>query len=159
MSIRLVRTRDWRWMMRLELALGVGLVALSGCYVPRPRGATGPNADAIEAANSVDLESERLPLLKDIARRRNLTQAEQIYLVDSICHAGFGGEQGPAMIALLENPCCTEMTRKHVAKKLRFIMFSDQRRSVAEVLIKRTAQPAEASAAQREDEPPAEPNP
>ena len=76
----------------------LGIVALTGCYVPRPRDAKGVNADAIEAANCVDLESERLPLLKGIAKRRNLTQPEQIYLVDSICHAGFGGEQGPAMI-------------------------------------------------------------
>ena len=126
--------------IRAMAVAALGLMALTGCYVPRPRDAKGVNADAIEAANSVDLESERLPLLEGLAQRRDLTQSEQIYLVDSICHAGFGGQQGPAMIALLENPACTQKTRKHIAKKLRFIMFSDQRGAVAEALIKRTEQ-------------------
>jgi hypothetical protein len=120
-------------------------VGFAGCHVPRPRDATGPNADAIEAANAIDLETERVPLLQKIARRTSLSQVEQIYLVNSIYYRGLGGPQAEALITLLNNPVCTQETRQHIADHLNMVTFSNQRRRVAEALIE-TAAPEEPAA-------------
>lgn len=108
-------------------------LALAGCAV-RPSGPRGPASAAIEAAVTIDLETERLPVLKKIAGRRDLSQNDQLYLVNAVCHGGFGGDQADALVTLIENPVCTQETREYIAKKLRFVMFSSERRRVVEAL-------------------------
>lgn len=133
--------------MALEKARRSQLVAVAGTLlllvapgcVTRPRDATGPAADAVEAALSIDFDSERLPLLKRIADRPDLTPATQLYLVDAICHGGFGGAQADALITLIENPVCTPAARQRIAGKLRTVRFSNERRRVAEALIEEPA--------------------
>lgn len=118
----------------------VGGLALLGCLLPlcgcvvHPSGPHGPACAAIEAATAVELSSERLALLERVARRSNLSQHEQTYLVNAIVFGGIGGEHADALIALLKNPCCTEETRRYIAKQLRFVSYSSERRRIAEVL-------------------------
>lgn len=115
--------------------LAAGLVLVTSGCVMRPRDATGPAADAIEAALAIDFDKERLPLLRRIAARPDLTPPTQLYLVDAICHGGFGGAQADALIALIENSDCTPAARKRIAGKLRSVRFSTDRRRVVEALI------------------------
>lgn len=115
--------------------------ALAGCAV-RPSGPRGPASAAIEAAVTIDLETERLPVLKRIAARRDLSQNDQLYLVNAVCHGGFGGDQADALVTLIENPVCTQETREYIAKKLRFVMFSSERRHVVEALADHEQPPA-----------------
>lgn len=110
------------------------LVALSGCAVPRPRGAQGPNVDAIESANTITFSADRLALLRKVAKHHDLTQVEQTYLVDSICFSGFGGPQADALVTLIDNPVCTPKTRTQIADRLRAITMGTDRRRVAEAL-------------------------
>lgn len=117
------------------LLVSVALPLLVGCYVFRPLGPRGPASAAIEAASTIDLEPERLPVLEGIARRRDLSQNDQLYLVNAICHGGFGGQQAEALITLIDNPVCTQQTREYIAGRLRFVMYSVERRRVVEALI------------------------
>lgn len=121
------------------------ITGVSGCIAIRPRDADGPAADAIEAANAITMSNERLPLLKAVARRSDLSQPVQIYLVDSICLTGAGGEQADALITLIQNPVCTADTRTHIAGRMRAITWSSERRRVAEVLGEVEEVPAESS--------------
>jgi hypothetical protein len=124
------------------LILTAALFTLTaGCAI-RPHGPRGPASAAIEAAVTIDLESERLPVLQRIAHRRDLSQNDQLYLVNGICHGGFGGDQADALIALIDNPVCTQQTREYIANKLRFVMFSSERRRVVEALIEEPDQPS-----------------
>lgn len=116
-----------------SLLATAALAITAGC-VMRPKEATGPAADAIEAALTVNLSSERLILLERIARRDDLSQVDQIYLVDAICHGGIGGEQADALITLINNPLCTAETRRCIASRLRHVYYSVERRRVAEAL-------------------------
>jgi len=119
---------------RLILLAGIGLVfGTAGCAI-RPAGPRGPAADEIEEACTIDLESERLPILEQIAYRRDLSQNDQLYLVNAVCHGGFGGKQSAALVALIENPVCTEKTREHISARLRFVMYSTERRAVVKAL-------------------------
>lgn len=112
---------------------GLAVLVVSGCAV-RPAGPRGPAADAIDAAVTVELENERLPMLRAIARRADLSQNDQEYLVNAVCHGGFGGTQADTLITLLDNPVCTEKTRRYMADRLRFVTYSTERRRVAEAL-------------------------
>ncbi len=129
MSLKINRVRS----RALALVLLAGAMTGAGC-VTRPKEAKGPAADAIEAALTVNLSSERLILLERIAGRDDLSQVDQIYLVNAICHGGIGGEQADALITLINNPRCTTQTRRHIASKLRHVYYSTERRRVAEAL-------------------------
>ncbi|MCK4343579.1 MAG: hypothetical protein KAY37_17845 [Phycisphaerae bacterium] len=116
------------------LLLAAALMLSGGCVV-HPKGTCGPACPAIEAATTIGLASERLPVLERIAAQENLSEHEQTYLVNAVCHGGFSGDQADALITLIKNPCCTHETRQYISKKLRFIMFSNDRRRVVEALI------------------------
>ncbi len=114
---------------------------LTGCVV-HPRGPHGPSCDAIETAAKIDLSSHRLTVLRGIAARPELSQHEQTYLVNAICYGGVGGEHADALLTLIHNPCCMAETRRYIAKNLQFVMYSSERRRVAEALSKADEQAA-----------------
>ena len=113
----------------------------AGCVV-HPRGPHGPACAAIDAATQVELSSHRLELLTRIAQRPELSQHEQTYLVNAICFGGIGGEHADALIALIQNPCCTAETRRQISANLRMVAYSSERRRVAEALAAADAKPA-----------------
>jgi type IV pilus biogenesis protein CpaD/CtpE len=115
------------------LALLSGVI--SGCAI-RPKEAVGPDATAIEAATQIDFPSERLAVLERIASRESLSQPNQTYLVDAILCRGFSSDQADALIALLENPRCTDETREYVTKRIQWIGLGSEERRVVEALIK-----------------------
>jgi hypothetical protein len=123
------------------LLASLALLSLTGC-VAHPRGPHGPSCAAIEAAAKIDLSSHRLIVLRNIAGRPELSQHEQTYLVNAICFAGVGGEHADALVALIQNPCCTAETRQYISKNLLFVMYSNERRRVAEELSKADRQAA-----------------
>lgn len=120
----------------------VTLALLGGCAVPRPRGAQGPNVDAIESANAITFSADRLALLRKVAKHHDLTQVEQTYLVDSICFSGFGGPQADALVTLIDNPVCTPKTRTQIADRLRAVTMGVDRRRVVEALTAANAREA-----------------
>lgn len=116
------------------LLLAAALGPTGGCVV-HPRGACGPACATIKAATTIDYPTERLSVLKRIAPRDDLSAHEQTYLVNAICAGGFSSDQADALITLLENPCCTEQTRKHVARQLPWIGLGSQQRRVLDAMI------------------------
>jgi len=120
------------------------LMIVTGCAM-RPKGTPGPACPAIDAAVTIDQPSERLEMLEEIATRRDLSENDQIYLVNAICGSGFSAGRANALVALLENPCCVEPAWEHVREKLKVtrLLGSDKRR-VIDALLKRAAasQPA-----------------
>ncbi len=116
------------------------LSALPACVHP-PKGPHGPARDAIEAARAIDHPSERGLLLERIAQRRDLSQTDQIYLVDVICVSGFSSNKADALTALVDNPVCTAQTRKHILKRLKTtrLLGHDESRVVEAIINKQDA--------------------
>jgi hypothetical protein len=123
--------------IRRRTAMGCLLAALTapltGCAF-HPTGPHGPACSAIEAATVVELSSERLLMLRRIANRPQLSQHEQTYLVNAIIHGGLGGDQADPLIVLIENPVCTEQTRKQITTELRWVAYSGERKRIADAL-------------------------
>jgi len=134
-------TMTSRWLVSFVLPL-----LTAGCVV-HPRGPHGPACAAIDAATQVELSSHRLELLTRIAQRPELSQHEQTYLVNAICFGGIGGEHADALIALIQNPCCTAQTRQQIAANLRMVAYSSERRRVAEALAAADTRPTSPGAA------------
>jgi hypothetical protein len=128
MTMRLPAT--WRL---AGAALFAATLWTTGC-VAHPPGPHGPSCAGIEAASSIEMESQRLEILQKIAYRRNLSEHEQTYLVNAILWGGLGGEQADVLIALIQNPVCTDSTRRYIANQLRFVTYSTERKRVADVL-------------------------
>lgn len=122
--------------------------ALAGCRAPRPRAATGPNADAIETASKIRLSGDRHSVLTRIARRQSLSQVEQLYLVDAICADGYGDDKANSLVALIDNPVCTVETRDYIADRLEWCALGAGARRVVEALFAHTPpEPTDASPA------------
>ncbi len=123
---------------RLRRAAFGGLLAalvapLTGCAF-HPPGPHGPACSVIESATVVEMSSERLRMLRQVATRPQLSQHEQTYLVSAIVHGGLGGDQADPLIVLIENPVCTEQTRKQIADELRWVAYSAERKRIADAL-------------------------
>ena len=118
----------------LNLIVLAGVVALVGGCAVHPKGTCGPSCIDIKAATKISLSTERLAMLQKIAQRKYLGVHEQTYLVNAICWGGFGGEQADALIALIHNPTCAEETRQYIRDQLQGVMYSSERKRVAEAL-------------------------
>lgn len=122
-------------MRRLAILTLLGAaLAMTGCVAIHPSGTCGPSCDDIDDATKIALSSQRLAVLNNIAARKFLSQHEQFYLVEATIRGGIGGEQAEPLVTLICNPVCTPETRKYISDNLRFMMYSRERRRVAEVL-------------------------
>jgi len=126
-----------RLMLCITLAT---LSALPACVQP-PEGPAGPGRDAIEAARAIDHPSERGLVLERIAQRSDLSQTDQIYLVDVICVSGFSSNKADALTALVNNPVCTAQTRKHILERLKTtrLLGHDEARAIEAIINKQDA--------------------
>ncbi len=126
--------RGCRATHRWVLLLGVALLP-AGC-ASHPMGLCGNSCPLIESATHLlEYPSQRLILLKRVAVRDDLTQHEQLYLVNAVFIGGFGDDMADALATLIRNPCCTAETRQHIRLRIRFarMMGRAERRIVDEL--------------------------
>jgi hypothetical protein len=118
--------RLWRWAGPGLLLLGAAVLS-SGCAV-HPSGPHGPACQEIEAATHIlEHSSQRLVILKRIAKQKNLSQHEQSYLVNAVFMGGsFGSDMADALINLIDNPCYTTQTQQEILRHLSFFVMHGQ---------------------------------
>jgi hypothetical protein len=116
------------------LLLTAVLLATAGCVL-HPPGPHGSRCPAIEAATKIGFSDQRNQTLKRIAAGPELSQHEQSYLVNAIVEkGGFSDDVANALIAVIENPGCTDETRTQIARHVQCVGFDDGRQRVAEAL-------------------------
>lgn len=111
-----------------SFVLLLGLLVLSGGCVSHPRGAHGPACQQIEAATHIiEHPSQRMVILKRIAREKELSQHEQTYLVNAVFMGGaFGSDIADALIDLINNPCYTTQTQREILQHLKHYVMNGQ---------------------------------
>lgn len=115
------------------------LCVASGCVsarldqVPKPEGHYAP---AIRAAGSISISSERTAALSNIAAKNDISEAEQLYLLDVVrVTDGFSGDRKDVLLALLENRATTDRTKKRLAEILPSLgLFSGDAKVVVDAL-------------------------
>lgn len=122
-----------------SLLLVVLLCVASGCVSARlaqlqkPDGRYSP---AIYAAGSVSFSSDRSAALRDIAAKSDITEGEQIYLLEVLqITDGFSGDKKEVLLALLNNRAITNATKKRLAEILPSLgLFSSDAKVVVDAL-------------------------
>ncbi len=109
---------EWKRIV-LGCVIVLACVSLAGCAV-HPRGPHGPRCDEIEATATIRQPTERMKVLRRIAAFEDLTQHEQIYMVNAILSWGFGDDKADAFMILIDNPCCTAETQSYILEKLKY---------------------------------------
>ena len=136
----------WRPPVYAGLPLaGLMLLLGSGCAV-HPKGLCGASCPIIESATHIiEYPSQRLLILKRVAARNDLTQHEQLYLVNAVFMGGYGDDMADALVALIKGPCCTAETRQHIREKIKLArMMGRAERRIVEELEKADAAPTPA---------------
>ena len=115
------------------------LLFFTGCVGARLARLTQPEgryAPAIHAAGSIGFSPDRAATLRDIAGKTDLTDAEQIYLLEVLEIAGgFSGDKKKVLLALLSNRSVTAPTRKRISEILpKLGLFSGDAKAVADAL-------------------------
>lgn len=121
----------------------MGVFAAGGC-VSRPAGPDTPTMQTIESAtHMVDYPSQRLAILRKVAAQPDLQQHEQTYLVDAIFMGGFSSDRANALLTLLDNPCCTPLTRGQIREEMKKtrMLGNSERRVIDALHGKETAEP------------------
>ncbi len=126
---------NYRWGALVPVA--VLFVLAGGCAI-HPRGECGPACADIRAAETIEFPSDRLVVLHEIATRENLSEHEQVYLVNAICVFGFSNDQADALITLINNPCCTATVRKYIVDHLPWCGLGTHKKRVIQALAART---------------------
>jgi len=81
--------------------------------------AHGPHCADIELARSIDVSSQRNQALARIAALPELTEHEQIFLVDSATISdGFSADKTAVLVALAQNPSLTQKARERIAMRI-----------------------------------------
>jgi len=126
-------------MRRFALA-AVSLFALTACQsgpshleIQAPH---GPNCAAIQTASRINFSDDRADSLGRIAASPNLTEHEQIYLIDAALeNAGFSSDTADVLVTLASNPALTEAARIHLAQRLDHAdLFSADLKRIADAL-------------------------
>lgn len=119
-----------RTMLMLKPGLLAALLLAAGCVVAigRDRGpskhmsqptAHGPHCADIELARAIEFSSERNQALARIAALPELTEHEQIFLVDSATVSeGFSADKTKVLVALAQNPALTQKARERIAMRI-----------------------------------------
>lgn len=120
-------------MILFALALLTGCVSARLARLTKPEGRYTP---AIFAAASADFSSDRAASLRGIAAKNDLTEAEQLYLIEVLQIAGgFSSDKKEVLLALLSNDAVTAGAKKLLSETLpKFELFSDDTRAVADAL-------------------------
>lgn len=115
------------------------LLVCAACAAPqpvvRPDGTPGPNSVEIEAASTLYWSGHRAEVFEMIAMKPNLTEHDQLFLVNAILAGGNSDDQANAIATLVANPCLTPKARRHIIDNLERIYFSSDRKLVVSALI------------------------
>jgi hypothetical protein len=137
--------------------LGIGLLAsaqllTSACVIsvggsgsPGPSshmnvtmpGAHGPHCADIELARSISSSSARSEALARIAALPDLTEHEQIFLVDTVTVSeGFSANKADVLVALAKNPALTQAARERMARQVpQADLFSSDVERISQALL------------------------
>ena len=135
--------------MRFAVLIALLLPVSAACFVVD--GASMPSAVAdhfegtanhdplcslIAAATDIDFSSERSAVLGEFASRSDLTEHEQIFIMDVVVeHDGFSDDNASVLTTLARNPRLTETARLDVGRRMRHVtMFASDRAEVVRAL-------------------------
>jgi hypothetical protein len=113
----------------LALALALALPAAGGCIVAigdggekrpsmhmRQPTAHGPHCADIELARGIGFSNERNGALARIAAQPDLSEHEQLFLIDATAVPdGFSSDKTKVLVALANNPALTQAARERLA--------------------------------------------
>ncbi len=113
----------------IRIAVCATLLALSGCIVgsrhetryepPPATGPEGPNAGTIRAAMQLGYASDRARMLKKVAQRDDLTEAEQTLLIDAAFHTDlYRSDRSEILLALVSNAKLCSGPRNTIGSKI-----------------------------------------
>ena len=117
----------------ISLSFLTGCVSARLARLPKPDGRYVP---AIYATASASFSSDRSATLLKIAAKSDLTEAEQIYLLEVLrITGGFSDDQKNVLLALLRNGAVTPAAKKRMAEILpKLGLFSRDAKAVADAL-------------------------
>ena len=120
-------------LLLIILSFVTGCVSTRLAQLPKPEGQYAP---AIYAAASVGFSSDRAATLRDIAGKSDITEAEQIYLLETLqITGGFSDDKKEVLLALLGNRAVTDATKRRMSEMLpRLGLFSSDAKAVADAL-------------------------
>jgi hypothetical protein len=99
--------------------------------------AHGPHCADIEIARSIDFSAQRNQALAKIAALPDLTEHEQIFLVDSATISdGFSADKTAVLVALAQNPALTQKARERIAMRIgQADLFSSDVERISQALL------------------------
>jgi hypothetical protein len=115
------------------------LFVCASCAAPqpvvRPDGTPGPHSVEIEAASTLYWSGHRGEVFEMIAMKPDLTEHDQLFLINAILAGGNSDDQANAIATLVANPCLTPKARRHIIDNLDRIYFSSDRKLVVSALV------------------------
>ena len=138
--------------LRQVLALGLALALGSGCIVAigddvvgskrpsphmRKETAHGPHCADIEVARRIEFSDQRSQALARIAAQPDLTEHEQLFLVDTVTVSeGFSSDKTDVLVALADNPALTQAARERIAIRMpQAELFSSDVERISQALL------------------------
>ena len=99
--------------------------------------AHGPHCADIELARSIKFSAERNQALARIAALPDLTEHEQLFLVDTVTISdGFSADKTEVLVALAENPGLTQKARERMAIRIdQADLFSSDVQRISQALL------------------------
>ena len=97
--------------------------------VPVPEGKYSP---AIYAAASINFSDERNSALRHIARKSDITEVEQIYILEVLqVTDGFSGDKKAVLLSLLKNQSIAQSAKRKMSELLpKLGLFSDDAKEI-----------------------------
>lgn len=143
-------TRVIRGRAAPALALALALL-LPGCVVAigddvgsrrtsmhmRQKTAHGPHCADIELARSIEFSTERSQALQRVAALPDLSEHEQLFLVDAATVSdGFSSDKTDVLVALAHNPALTQAARERMAVRVQGAeLFSSDVQRISQALL------------------------
>jgi hypothetical protein len=100
------------------------------------RGEHGPMCAAIDVASSISFSDDRAEALREIAVQTDLSEHEQMFLIDATVEAGgFSSDTVEVLITLAANPSLTPEARTHLGRRQHELsLFPSDRKRLATAL-------------------------
>ena len=134
----------------LRLALPLAVLALPGCIVSigggggaapsahmSQPGAHGPHCADIELSRSIEFSGPRAEAQERIAVLPELTEHEQLFLVDTVAvDDGFSSDKADVLVALARNPGLTQAARERISLRVpQADLFSSDVERISQALL------------------------
>ena len=132
--------RNFHATLTLAVAMaGLMRCGYTGCAPkkpgPRPTGEPGRYGQEIEVAAQLTWSDHKAESFQMIAMKPDLSEHDQLYLINAILHDGDSDDQAYTLALLVANPCLTDKARHYIVQNLHRIHFSSDRKVVVQALI------------------------